>query len=78
MIISIYIDDCLLIANAINIPVLKQVLSNRFNLKDLGQVASILGVEVIRDEKTNSLCLCQRGHILSTLKTFQLTDNKPT
>lgn len=78
MIILIYIDDCLLIADNSNIPMLKWVLSNHFNMKDLSQVASILRIEVLHNEEAGSLCLHQHRHILSTLEAFHLTDSKPT
>jgi hypothetical protein len=47
-------------------------------MKDLGQVVSILGIEVLCDEEASLLCLCQRRHILSILEAFHLTDSKPT
>jgi hypothetical protein len=77
MIIAVYVDDCVLIADERNIPKLKAILSGRFKVKDLGPTRSILGIEVIRDEKQGTLCLRQRGHILAILETFQMTDSAP-
>jgi hypothetical protein len=78
MVISIYIDNCLLIADNSNIPALKQILSDHFNMKDLGQVASILGIEVLHNKEAGLLCLHQCGHILLILEAFHLMDSKPT
>ena len=77
MIISVYIDDCPLIAHRDNMSTLKHVLSDRFEVKDLGPVTSILGIEVIRNETAGYLCLRQRGHILSALDTFNMNDCLP-
>jgi hypothetical protein len=45
-ILSVYVDDCLLITHTIDMASIKQVLAKKFAIKDLGQVTSILGIEV--------------------------------
>ena len=45
-IISIYIDDCLIIAHSDDIDTMKGILSGRFTMKDLGIMTSILGIEI--------------------------------
>ncbi len=47
--ISIYIDDCLLITDSSCISLIKEAITNAFKSKDLGEVMSILGIEVIHN-----------------------------
>jgi hypothetical protein len=68
MILAIYVNDCILIADAWNIPKLKKVLSDHFEIKDLGPIKSILRIEVICNEEQGTLCLQQQGHILAILE----------
>ena len=77
MIISVYVNDCPLTAHHNNMLTLKHVLSDHFEVKDLGPIASILGIEVIHDEMAGYLCLHQEGHILSALNTFNLNNCLP-
>lgn len=77
MVILVYIDDCPLITHHDNMSTLKHVLSDCFKVKDLGPIASILGIEVIHDKMAGYLCLCQQGHILSALNTFNMNDCLP-
>ncbi len=57
LIISVYVDDCLLIAADHNIGKLKSVLADCFKMKDLGPVHSIRGIEVICNEEAGTLHL---------------------
>ncbi len=77
LIISIYVDDCLLITANHNIDKLKSVLTNQFKMKDLGLVHSILRIEVIHDKKASTLQLQQHGHILSILNMFSMKNSAP-
>ena len=70
MIILVYINDCPLITHYNNMLTLKHMLSNCFEVKDLGPIASILGIEVIHDKTAGYLCLHQRG-------TFNMNDCLP-
>ncbi len=45
-IISIYVDDCLIIAHPDDVAAVKQILSDKFMMKDLGEATSMLGVEI--------------------------------
>jgi hypothetical protein len=77
MILAIYVDDCILIADVWNIPKLKKVLSNHFEIKDLGPIKSILRIEVICNEEQGTLCLQQQGHILTILEKLKMSDCMP-
>lgn len=68
--IAIYVDDILIVGNdRTRIDQLKQSLSNRFRMTDLGPVSSYLGMKVTRDRTNRRLRLSQRGYIEEGIKT---------
>ncbi len=74
--ISIYIDDCLLIADPSHISSIKEAIANAFKSKDLEEVTSILGIEVICHCDQGTLKLCQKGLINSILSLCNMEDFK--
>ena len=49
---------------------LKAQLNKEFEMKDLGEVKKILGMEIIRDRKIGRLCLTQRTYLKKVLQHF--------
>ena len=50
VILSLYVDDILIVGNSIKyILQIKGWLSSKFEMKDMGEVAYILGVQISRD-----------------------------
>ena len=75
MFLVLYIDDILIIGN--DIPMMqatKQWLSQNFSMKDLGEVAYILGIKIYRDRSTRLLGLSQSMYIDKVLKRFKMED----
>ena len=73
----LYVDDILLIGN--DIPTLQSVkswLGKWFSMKDLGEVAYILGIKIYRDRSKRLLGLSQSGYIDKVLKRFSMQDSK--
>src|SRR3954467_8158987 len=69
----LYVDDILLIGN--DIPMLKSVktsLKNSFLMKDLGEVAYILGIKIYRDRSRRLIGLSQSTYIDKVLKWFSM------
>lgn len=54
---------------------LKQFLSQKFHMKDLGQVRYFLGLEI--DKSPNGIFLSQKKYITDTLKEHKLFNVKP-
>ena len=54
----LYVDDILLIGNDVEtLSNLKKWLAEQFQMKDLGEVSYILGIQIIRDRKNKLLAL---------------------
>ena len=75
--IVLYVDDVLLLGN--DIPMLQSVkawLSLKFSMKDLGEVAFILGIKIYRDRSRKLLGLSQNTYIDKVLKRFNMDQSK--
>jgi hypothetical protein len=73
----LYVDDILLIGN--DIPMLeaaKTLLKNSFSMKDLGEVAYILGIKIYRDRSKRLIGLSQDTYINKVLKRFNMEEVK--
>lgn len=74
LIIVLYVDDMLFVGNdKSKISDLKSHFSTQFEMKDLGVVRYILGIEIIRDRANKKLWLSQRKYVKSMLERFNMT-----
>jgi hypothetical protein len=62
-IVSVYVDDLLIIGQRKDIDIFKKFITEHFKTKDLATVKSILGIEVMRDQNKGVTYLLQRGYI---------------
>ena len=72
-----YVDDILLIGN--DIPALqnfKSWLSSCFSMKDLGEVAYILGIKINGDRSKRMIGLSQSTYIDKVLNRFSMQNSK--
>ncbi|GJT81540.1 retrotransposon protein, putative, ty1-copia subclass [Tanacetum coccineum] len=73
----LYVDDILIMGN--NIPMLQDVksyLGRCFAMKDLGEVAYILGIKIYRDRSRWLIGLCQSAYIKKILKRYHMENSK--
>ncbi|GJR44789.1 retrotransposon protein, putative, ty1-copia subclass [Tanacetum coccineum] len=73
----LYVDDILIMGN--NILMLQDVksyLGRCFAIKDLGEVAYILGIKIYRDRSKRFIGLCQSSYIEKILKRFYMENSK--
>jgi hypothetical protein len=64
----LYVDDMLIAAKSmLEIKRLKSLLGDEFEMKDLGVVKKILGMEIHRDRKVGKLYLSQKKYIEKVL-----------
>ncbi|KAI3677547.1 hypothetical protein L6452_36813 [Arctium lappa] len=73
----LYVDDMLIACrDCSKINRLKDRLKSEFEMKDLGEARVILGMEILRDRKSRTLRLTQKGYIQKILKRFNLDGAK--
>ncbi|GKD55206.1 retrotransposon protein, putative, ty1-copia subclass [Tanacetum coccineum] len=73
----LYVDDILIMGN--NIPMLQDIksyLGRCFAIKDLGEVAYILGIKIYRDRSKRLIGLCQSACIEKILKRYYMENSK--
>nr|GEW02024.1 putative ribonuclease H-like domain-containing protein [Tanacetum cinerariifolium] len=73
----LYVDDILIMGN--NIPMLQDVksyLGRCFAMKDLGEVAYILGIKNYRDRSRRLISLCQSAYTKKKLKAICMDNSK--
>ncbi|CAA0830117.1 Uncharacterized mitochondrial protein AtMg00810 [Striga hermonthica] len=74
----LYVDDMLIAAkNMRDIVDLKGLLSQEFEMKDLGVAKKILGMEIRRDRGSKKLWLSQKGYVEKVLQRFGMNEAKP-
>ena len=78
IIIALYVDDLLIVGSIhkeiINI---KRELSKHFEMKDLGQVTSMLGIEVCRNRKERKIFLSQSQYASTVLQKYGMHSCNP-
>jgi hypothetical protein len=73
----LYVDDILLIRNDIPmIEAIKSSLRKSFLMKDLGEVAYILGIKIYRDRSKMLIVLSEDAYIDKILNRFNMQDSK--
>jgi hypothetical protein len=75
----LYVDDILLESSDVNLLLeTKKFLSSNFDMKDLGEVSFILGIEIHRDRRKGVLGLSQKAYLERVIKKFNMHQCKPS
>ena len=73
----LYMDDILLIGNDVGkLSEVKVWLAKQFDMKDLGEAAYVLGIQIFRDRKNKYLALSQASYIDKMLVRYVMQDSK--
>ena len=73
----LYVDDILLIGNDVNfLSEIKESLKKSFSMKDLGEAAYVLGIQIYRDRSRCLIVLNQSMYIDKVLKRFNMENSK--
>jgi len=76
--LGLYVDDILLCGNnPHSINLVKQRLSNRFRMKDLGVVKTFMGMTISIDNEKGVLAIDQSDYLLRILERFGMKDCNP-
>jgi hypothetical protein len=72
-----YVDDLLLIGNDMQmLNNVKEYLNNNYSMKDMGEVAYLLGIKIYRDRSRRILALSQSTYLDKVLKRFRMGNSK--
>lgn len=75
----LYVDDMLIISKErTNIELMKSWLKSEFEMKDLGTVSKILGINIKRDRGRGILVLDQQDYIKKIIENFSMNNEKVT
>ncbi len=78
IIIALYVDDLLIAGNSPNeIKNLKSDLSKIFEMKDLGPLSVMLGIDVERNRERKQVFISQLSYIQDILTLFRMENSKP-
>src|SRR5579859_4771644 len=77
IIIAIWVVDILLFSASIDtINAVKKALAEEFSMKDVGELAYFLSIQVSRDRTNKTITIRQDGYVNMILKKFQMLDTK--
>lgn len=75
----LYVDDMLIAAKKMaDVKILKEQLSNTFEMKDLEAARRILEMDIIRHRKNGSLRLSQTVYLKKVIDSFRMSEAKST
>jgi hypothetical protein len=78
LIITIYVDDLIIVGpNIEQIARVKEALSRQFHITDMGNVSTLLGME-IEHFKDYSILLHQLRYVDDVIKRFRMAESKPS
>jgi hypothetical protein len=76
--IGVYVDDIVLAGrNLERIREVKESLSQKFDIKDMGKLHYFLGVQVVQDQKTGDIWIGQPNYTENLLRKLGMQDSKP-
>jgi hypothetical protein len=75
LIVILYVDDITIMGRSLKaVKKLKSDLAERYEITDLGEISSYLGIKITRDRPTKRLDIDQSGYIKDLLDRFGMTD----
>ena len=78
IILVLYVDDILLASGDVELlHETKRFLSNKFDMKDLGNAFFVLGIQIYRDHSKGILGLSQKAYIDKVLNRFGMSNCAP-
>ena len=77
-IIGLYVDDLLIAGNnRSEINNIKTDLSRKFEMKDLGEANTILGIQITRNKKEKKIFISQKDYASEVLSRFSMIGSNP-
>jgi transposase InsO family protein len=73
----VYVDDILLVTNKEALQDAKSLIMGLYDMRDLGETSSFLGMSILRDRVNKTIKVTQAGMTTDLLSTFNMLDAKP-
>jgi len=78
IIIAIYVDDIMIMANDVStMTETKKSLTNKFKMKDLGEIKNFLGIRIERDRQRGKIWMDQNTYIQRILEKYHMDEANP-
>ena len=78
VIVGLYVDDLIPGGpDTVALHQFKAAIARRFDVKDMGELAFLLGMEVVRDRTAGTISLRQTSYVEQVLERFNMSDCKP-
>ena len=78
LIVILYVDDITIMgSSSIAVDRLKDQIANRYEVTDLGNIESYLGIRILRDRSKKALTIDQSGYVKDILDRFGMIDANP-
>ena len=78
VIIALYVDDTIIVSNCnALLATAKKMLNEKFDMTDLGEVKSVLGMSINRNRDDGTLTINQSDYVCGVLERFGMTECKP-
>jgi hypothetical protein len=75
---AVFVDDLVLASPTLDeVLRIKQQLNQKWKMKDLGELSSILGMKVTRDWRSGTISLSQEKYAADVLERFNMSDCRP-
>jgi len=74
-VIAVWVDDLIIMARIIDINQIKQQLTQRFQIKYLGELKHFFGIHVIRDRLQGTLALSQENYLRTIVHRFGMSED---
>lgn len=75
--VHVHVDDMTIAGTKSSVQSFKNLIGNKFEMEDLGEVTDILGMSVTRDRKLRNLTLSQQSYVENLLNSYDMDDCKP-
>jgi transposase InsO family protein len=78
LIVILYVDDITILGSSlVAVDRLKDQIANRYEITDLGNIESYLGIRILRDRSNKRLTIDQSGYVKDILDRFGMIDANP-
>lgn len=75
--VQVHVDDMTIARTKKSISLFKTLISNKFEMEDLGEATNILGMTITRDRRKRTISLSQQSYVKNLLQSYDMHECKP-